>query len=159
MIAVETVYGRDGVYSTPYLTRIKLLGGLTQHVFHRGDADPDPHDHLRAFLTLPLTSYVEEVYDPATGAMRLNLVRAGRLYFRPAAYAHRVRGRWTGKRLPDGRPSHSARLGKGSEIVTLVLWLGRKRSTWGFWVQDPWVGVKPLRRFVPWRTYIFGEAE
>lgn len=152
-VEVETFYGRDGVYPTPYLTRVALSDWLSLHVFHRGDADPDPHDHVRAFVTLPLTSYVEEVYDPDSGLAVLRLVRAGRLHFRAATYAHRVVGRWIGLCEESGAPVLVACEGG---IVTLVLWIGRKRDTWGFWRRE---GGFVRRTFVPWRDYIFGEDE
>lgn len=51
--------GPDGK-RTIYMTRF-WLGRLRFHLFHRGDADPDCHDHPWAFWTFPLRSYVEEV--------------------------------------------------------------------------------------------------
>ncbi len=56
----NTIYGRAGEHDTPYMTRA-WLKQLRLHIFHRGDADPDCHDHPWDFWTFPLTSYVEEV--------------------------------------------------------------------------------------------------
>ena len=38
-----------------YMTRV-WFGRLRVHVFYRGDADADPHDHPWDFWTFPLTS-------------------------------------------------------------------------------------------------------
>lgn len=148
-IRVATVYGRDKVHSTPYLTRVSLTRRLSLHIFHRGDRDPDPHDHDQAFITFPLTPYIEHVYDPATGEERYQVVRAWRVHYRPAAYAHRVVDR-----------SHASLGGGGDGIVTLVLWVGRKGvREWGFWTRAGEADLEgqARRTFVPWKTYIFGE--
>jgi hypothetical protein len=56
----NTIWGKDGDHDTPYMTRI-WIGRLRLHIFHRGDQDPDCHDHPWDFWTFPFTSYVEEV--------------------------------------------------------------------------------------------------
>lgn len=118
-IGRHTIYGADGEHETPYMTRV-WIGRLRLHIFHRGDADPDPHDHPWDFWTFPLTSYVEDVTVPTFAeqtalrrsgapivAIRMNrtthrrLVRAWRVHFRPATYAHRVLGRFSGEWLQD----------------------------------------------------------
>ena len=80
----------------PYLTRYHLLstpwGGLYLHHFHRGDQDPDPHDHPWDFWTFPLKSYWEHDMCPRTGACTWNLVRRLRWTRRRAEYAHMVLG-------------------------------------------------------------------
>lgn len=108
----STIYGRDGEHKTPYMTRY-WFGRLRLHVFYRGDADPDCHDHPWGFWTLPLTSYVEEVVDPTMTVHVANregvsiskvwptdtfsrVVRAFRLHYRPATHTHRVLGRYDG---------------------------------------------------------------
>lgn len=58
----STIYGADGEHETPYMTRF-WIGRLRLHIFHRGDADPDCHDHPWDFTTFPLRSYVEEVLE------------------------------------------------------------------------------------------------
>lgn len=160
-VKVETVYGRDKVHPDPYLTRVSLPCGFALHIFHRGDADPDPHDHARGFLTFPFVSYVEEVYrDGFEGRTYFRVVRAWRWHWRGRDHTHRVLGPWTGKRdRRTGRPVPE--YVDGGSIATLVLWIGRKRTgadAWGFWVW-PKEGLRVRRQFVPWRTYIFGEGE
>lgn len=113
----NTIFGRDGDKGTPYMTRI-WIGRLRLHIFHRGDSDPDPHDHPWDFWTFPLTSYVEEVAERLTPfpapvvetpngprfaeikyAPRRQIVPAGRLNFRPATHCHRVLGSYSGNIL------------------------------------------------------------
>lgn len=121
-----------GHAATPYLTRI-VWGRLRLHWFHRGDADPDPHDHQWDFRTFPLTSYIEEVWS-ADGEPPLHIVvRAGAWSRRPASWRHRVIGRANGQTGP---------------IVTICL-TGPKKRAWGFWRGG---------EFIPWRTY-FGMTE
>lgn len=152
---VETFYGQDGEHRTPYLTRVSLGRNFCLHIFHRGDGDPDPHDHKRAFVTFPLTSYVEEVYrhGEAEGRHELRIVRAWRPHFRGRRFIHRVIGRWTGGRTHHtGAPDPATDDG---QIVTLVWWLGRPRETWGFWCW-PKAGLWSRRYFVEWRDYVYG---
>lgn len=157
-LGFNTIYGVDGEHATPYLTRA-WIGRLRLHILHRGDADPDPHDHPWNFWTFPLTSYVEEVVDPAvTKAMAENdlydghweggsraltefhVVGAFRLHHRPATHTHRVIARysWLKGHATDGK------------IVTIV-WRGKGSRKWGF-----------LRNrdgnwcWTPWREYVFG---
>ena len=56
----NTIFGKEGEHATPYMTRV-WIGRLRLHIFHRGDADPDCHDHPWDFWTFPFTTYVEEV--------------------------------------------------------------------------------------------------
>lgn len=112
----NTIYDRDQA-KTPYMTRL-WIGRLRLHIFHRGDNDPDPHDHPFHFWTFPLTSYVEEVtidegeveegytesglrrFDVPDGEHSydtfLRIVPAFRWSYRPAEHTHRVLGRYTG---------------------------------------------------------------
>ena len=112
---------------SPYMTRL-LVGRLRLHIFHRGDGDPDPHDHPWSFWTFPLTSYVEEVtevdgIDPARWVpyRRRRVVRSWRLHHRASTHTHRVLGRWAGRdfNFDAGR------------IVTFV-WRGKGGRRWGF---------------------------
>lgn len=129
---------------SPYMTRL-LIGRLRLHIFHRGDGDPDPHDHPWSFWTFPLTSYVEEVTAQSFDAwpqpgdvwrieaqaqpesaghqflVYQRVVPAWRLHHRKAEHLHRVLGRWTGRNweFDTGR------------IVTLV-WRGKGGRRWGF---------------------------
>lgn len=148
---VDTIYGADKEHWTPYLTRYKL-GRLSLHVFHRGDADPDPHDHPYSFWTFPLTTYVEEVTRPteigeewllgvAPGYLKYrNVVRAWRFHHRPAEYTHRVLNRCAPRAAlydPDGywEPEPAAPdpwVDIPGPIITLVWWSKRDRRDWGF---------------------------
>lgn len=150
----HTIVGDDG----PYMTRI-WVGRLRLHVFHRGDADPDCHDHPWDFWTFPLTSYVEEVACPELAGQRQSarplgdapvlterVVRAFRLHRRPAEHTHRVLGRYYFSLDPADlewlpEPMHITRPGR---IVTIV-WRGGERRKWGFlknrdgrWCWQPW---------------------
>lgn len=62
LFGINRIYGADGEHETPYMTRA-WFGRLRFHLFHRGDADPDCHDHPWGFWTFPLRSYVEEVLE------------------------------------------------------------------------------------------------
>jgi len=124
---------------SPYMTRL-LVGRLRLHIFHRGDGDPDPHDHPWSFWTFPITAYVEEVtaqtlaeWPQAGDVWRVErwtggddlvfqrVVPAFRLHHRPAEHTHRVLGRWSGQDwgVTTGR------------IVSLV-WRGKGGRRWGF---------------------------
>ena len=146
----NTIYGQDGKHRTPYMTRW-MFGWLRVHLFHRGDLDPDCHDHSWDFVTFPLTDYLEEVRDPETGTTSLHVVEAFRFHRRRAEHAHRV----IGPVLPgayilgdvyqlDGK---LWTLHEGA-IWTVVL-RGRARRLWGFWRDGQWVD---------WRSYLFGSA-
>lgn len=118
-LGFNTIYGAHGEHETPYLTRV-WIGRLRLHIFHRGDADPDPHDHPWDFWTFPLTAYVEEVANgdladsARQGAVRprrfgdmlflpdrsvhparhIQIVPAWRWSHRAAEHTHRVLGRY-----------------------------------------------------------------
>lgn len=155
---IHTIYGVDKEHETPYMTRM-WLGRLRFHIFHRGDADPDCHDHPWDFWTFPLTSYVEEVLHPViakavanhdsilrvsgpAAATRYQVVKAFRPHFRKAEHAHRVLGRYSGRAFPLSDP----RAITNGKILTIV-WRGRDRlfGKWGFikfdgrnWCKDHW---------------------
>lgn len=116
--SVFTIWGSD---RSPYMTRV-TLGPLRLHVFHRGDNDPDCHDHPADFWTFPLVSYLEEYVGP-DGDLRRRIVKAFRLHRRRAEFAHRVI-------CPaDGE----------GQIATIVWW-GRSRRPWGFRTAAGWLG-------------------
>ncbi|TPL30202.1 hypothetical protein [Mesorhizobium sp. B2-4-7] len=170
-IGFETIYGVEGEHETPFLTRLRI-GRLHLHIFHRGDADPDPHDHPWDFWTFPLTPYVEEVathglepvgeYDPWASraivvTMARKIVPAFRWSYRPAEYTHRVLGRYDEAATMEAAMGafvfgarRAAPLFKAGKIVTIV-WQGRSTRKWGF-----------LRNrdgnwcWTPWREYVFG---
>lgn len=130
---ISTIWGADTPDrpEVPYMTRI-WIGSLRLHIFHRGDADPDCHDHPWDFWTFPLNSYVEEVVTPIRQAVAegypqpepkfgtfKQMVEAWRWTFRPAEHCHRVLG-----------PVRRHWLW-GEKIVTLV-WRSKARRSWGF---------------------------
>jgi hypothetical protein len=159
LIGHHTIYGADGEHSTPYMTRI-WIGRLRLHIFHRDDADPDPHDHPWEFWTFPLTGYVEEVVDPVitdtmaehdlyeghwdnrTGSAMTSfrVVGAFRLHHRTATHTHRVIARysWLAGHTVDGK------------IVTIV-WRSRGERKWGFLKNRD-----GLWCWTPWKEYVFG---
>ena len=148
---VTTIFGRKG--EDPYKTDVQL-GSLALHIFWRGDADPDPHDHQHDFWTFPLVGYLEYVLGDQD-EISLNEVKPYRLHARKAEYRHRVERRLDGKPMTeitfdvhkDGQTSIVKPLER-RPIVTLV-WRGRKRRDWGFWVRK-----EGAWEHVPWRAYI-----
>ena len=163
--SVDKFFGRYTVYGVdddePYMTRY-WFGRLRLHIFHRGDNDPDPHDHPWDFWTFPLTSYVEEViasdFADNVRSHRSNwisheagyrrIVKAFRLHFRPATYTHRVIGRYAGwnKDFTGAMPTIDIAPGK---IVTIV-WRGGGGRKWGFLKNrdGQWC-------WIPWKEYVF----
>lgn len=160
----DRIAGAQDGKDTLYMTRL-WLGRFRIHIFHRGDQDPDCHDHPWGFWTFPLRSYVEEVitprreiihytdYENNVGARRerayyhreLNVVKAFRLHYRPAEYNHRVLGAFA-ERLPhSGRPFWHD---KGT-VPTLV-WRERSTRKWGFTKERDGIWC-----WVPWRTYVY----
>jgi len=107
-----------------YLDRIYLIQtpwfGIMFHRIFRPDNQRDLHDHPWNFLSLILLgSYVEDTVD-----------------------GPRERRWWNRKRAED---RHSIREVGRSPVWTLVF-TGRKRRTWGFWVDGG-------TRFVKWTEY------
>ncbi len=172
-LGFHTIYGADGEHEAPYMTRL-WIGRLRLHIFHRGDNDPDCHDHPWGFWTFPLTSYVEEVATPdgrgltymealflGTDRYKLHLqvVPAFRWSYRPATHTHRVIGR--ASRYALGLQHYQTGvidpgfvgtflLTDNRKIVTIV-WRGRGERKWGFLRNKDgnWC-------WTPWREYIFG---
>ena len=144
----HTIYGAEGDHATPYMTRV-WIGRLRLHIFYRGDADPDPHDHPWEFWTFPLTSYMEEVYIAYEArpmddrrkkkrqywARQLSVVDAFKWHHRPAGYTHRVLARAKRDKAkqpvlllgPAGAVAHAV----PGKIVTIV-WRGKSVRPWGF---------------------------
>lgn len=154
----ETIYGAEDTAWTPYMTRFGI-GRLRCHVFHRGDADPDHHDHPNDFITFPLTSYVEEIPlysveetppgNPILTTFRI--VRAFRFHYRTAEFAHRVLGRWTGRHQRHPQQDPLLALVAPGKLITLV-WFRPKRREWGFLrLRDAC--------FIPWKRYVYGEGK
>lgn len=153
------------------------LGRLRLHIFHRGDQDPDCHDHPWDFWTFPLTPYVEEVAEPtgwgeyeANGNTYSYPLDSDEARFSPLA-AERgrptYRKRWQvvpAWRLTFRPATHTHRvIGRyaGFEqsgvpvvafapIVTLV-WRGKDERKWGFLKHrdGKWC-------WVHWKSYVFG---
>lgn len=155
LFGLNTIHGVDG----PYMTRI-WIGRLRLHIFHRGDLDPDCHDHPFDFWTFPLTPYVEEVAHQVRDTLvegqdepkrrffkTCQVVPAWRLSFRPAEHCHRVLGRWIG----DGRGHHNAYPGiRPGKIITIV-WVSKRKRDWGFLKNRDGAWC-----WVTWRDYVFG---
>ena len=96
----RSVLGGDEHSRNPDVYMVRYwFGPFRLHIMHRGDAGTLLHDHPWWFVTFPLTSYVEEVlleektYDDSPCLERtLNVVKAFRIHYRPARYAHRILG-------------------------------------------------------------------
>ncbi len=161
-IGLNTIYGDEDGQRTPYMTRA-WIGRLRLHIFHRGDTDPDYHDHPWDFWTFPLTPYVEAVVDQDIAALAQGggfspafkpdapvawrrVVPAFQLHYRPATFCHRVIGRWNG----DGRGhSNAYPSADGRKIITIV-WRGRSGRRWGF------LKFRDGRFcWVHWKEYVF----
>lgn len=171
----SVIYGKDGDHDTPYMTRY-WIGRLRLHIFHRGDQDPDHHDHPWGFWTFPLTSYVEEVFDhplhhddvstrPDLYEVRRQVVRAFRPHWRSHRHTHRVIGRWAGVNPPltddytlmnEEALFHyyEKKLAKDGKIVTFV-WREKARDRdWGFWKRRD-----QKLCWVHWKEYVFGKGK
>lgn len=157
---VEVIYGKDGIHTVPYLTRIRLLNsnpkrllfknGLFIHKFHRGDWDRAFHDHPWDFWTFPLQTYYEDVLSENGNIIKSNKVASFTWHFRDANYAHMVR---TDQKFP---------------IWTLVLPGVKMPVTWGFYVTQEYLNKidqgyipeKPNRGkliWIPWKKYVFDD--
>ena len=162
---IESVYGHDDNGSwTPYLTRL-VWGQVRVHVFHRGDKDPDLHDHPWGFWTFPLVSYVEEALLPVPhGSLKRDgqqaprqgrehyvqrrVVERFRWHYREATFAHRVLGRYGGRGVgPDGSLGYPTVV--SGPVYTIIRTDGGLARKWGFWSArgKSWC-------YTPWRSYI-----
>lgn len=149
----SVIYGKEDEHATPYMTRY-WIGRLRLHIFHRGDQDPDCHDHPWDFWTFPFTPYVEEVvidhraefWPDIKVEVKRQIVPAWRLTFRPAEHTHRVLGRLEAQDRKPPLPHVDIR----KPIVTLV-WRGKDRRKWGFFKHrdGKWC-------WVHWKSYVFG---
>ena len=154
----STIYGKDGEHNTPYMTRW-WIGRLRLHVFYRGDADPDPHDHPWPFWTFPLTPYVEEVTKiTGTGYKQTRrVVPAFWPSYRAATHTHRVLGRFdpekTAMYIPNPPGSGIVPQWRPGKIVTLV-WRGKSERPWGFLKNrdGKWC-------WIAWKEYVFGNGK
>ena len=94
-----------------YLERWIIWCGFTirLHKFHKGDDDRAFHDHPWWFVTLPLQTYIEQIPDQPTRA-----VKRFRPHFRPARHQHIVQ-------VLEHKP------------VWTFIFTGSKSQEWGFW--------------------------
>jgi hypothetical protein len=121
---------------TPYLDRWILYVfpvTLRLHRFWRGDDDRAPHDHPWFFITFPLRTYVEKVFEPF-GATLYRSVSAFLPHFRAAKFRHIVVGRADGSKEP---------------FWTLVL-SGQRARKWGFWYRN--ATFVPYNEWDNWNT-------
>jgi hypothetical protein len=149
---ISTIYGEEGKHKTPYMTRVTCRRARF-HIFYRGDADPDPHDHPWGFWTFPFVSYVEEVLDHDTGLLRKRVVERFRWHYRPATFAHRV---LHSQVLADGHhwqhyTSPALRYKLTRRIYTFV-WAEHPSRPWGFW-KRAWFSKEWCHIY--WKKYIF----
>ncbi len=162
----------------PYMTRI-WIGRLRLHIFHRGDLDPDPHDHPWEFWTFPLTPYVEAVtkWEPGEPntmqggfVTRRQVVQPWRWSYRPAEHCHRVLGRYSGNvRDPFGYivPCSAHQVitlpasfepyydvgepGSPARKIVTIVWRGKIGRKWGFLKHRDgrWC-------WIHWKEYVLG---
>lgn len=126
-------------------------GKLKLHLFHRGDRDHAFHDHPADFWTFPLTSYVDHPFDPETRQPRpYELVRAFRVHYRPAEYAHKLIGRAEGH---DGVSP--------LKRVWTIVWEKHNRRQWGFWQRLPSTWDRPTTQWtwMHWRTFLIATGQ
>jgi len=96
LIQTKTFYGLEGPYLTVYtLIEIGSLS-ICLHYFHRGDEDPDCHDHPFAFFSIVLSGGYREYLEDKTFILR----RPFSVAYRTATHRHRVQlllptGCWT----------------------------------------------------------------
>lgn len=114
------IQGRQSV--GPYLTRFTLhrskWGRVYLHHFHRGDDDPDFHDHDFRFVSLILSGGYYEHTPRGT-----RWYGPGRVLYRPFRFCHRIT------------------LGTARPVWSLVFG-GRTRGEWGFIKDGKWVHWK-----------------
>lgn len=158
-IEARHLFGRSPGDRSPYMSQL-IIGRLRFHLFHRGDEDPDPHDHPWSFTTFPLRSYAEEVTDPATNAKRVEVVTAFHLHHRLASYTHRVlypvrplswEDIFHGVHLLRISPVIAGRWMRDTGPIFTIVWTGKKTRPWGFLKtkDGKWC-------WVAWREYVFG---
>ncbi len=148
-IEKSNLYIRGDHYMVRYIAYLGPIG-LRLHKFMTGDDDSAPHTHPWAFITFPLHSYVEALYEK--GAFkRFNVVKKFRFHYRPATHEHIVKGPMFSFGGPDvyyrGAPLYST--APGFEPFWTIVIMGHKSNDWGFY-------PKP-GKFVHWRDYKPGE--
>lgn len=136
--------GNDTYLTRVYLTPRTPWGQGLFHIFHRGDGDPDPHDHPWSFWTFPFTTYEEEVLEYVDGKLMLvvHRVEAWKWHHRKATHIHRVLG-----------AVHPFGYRLAPPFCTVIWTTGYERP-WGFW---PKLAVG--RTFIKWKAYFKAQEE
>lgn len=139
---IRKIRGKDG---SVYLWRLYILStpwfGMMLHRIFREDNQRDLHDHPWNFLSIILLGWYSESYQ-LNGEHSVSFT---------------TRRRWNYKRAED---RHSIRIVGRKPTWTLVF-TGRRRRTWGFWIkrthfEEARAGVYvPVdsESFVPWFAY------
>lgn len=90
LIKTKTFCGLNGPYLTVHtllnLFFLKRPVSICLHNFHRGDEDPDPHDHPFSFISFLLIGSYREYAEDNTYILRKRFSIA----YRPATHRHRV---------------------------------------------------------------------
>ncbi len=80
----------DVEHMSPIFTKWHIPGPGVLHRFTAPDEGP-PHDHPWGFWsTIIVGGYVEEVFDPMTGAATESVRRPGDRFYVPATHIHRI---------------------------------------------------------------------
>ena len=111
-----------------YLDRLRIVAtprfGVYLHHIVQPDQDPDPHDHPWPFATVVLRGgYVEEFHSFP-------------YVFGSRQPKNQVWRRWSCHRMGTETAHRITRL--LGDTWTLVF-VGRRRGTWGFWRGDAWL--------------------
>lgn len=90
LIKTKTFHGLNGPYLTVHtllnLSFLKRRVSVCLHNFHRGDEDPDCHDHPFSFFSLLLIGSYREYAEDNSYKLR----RRFSIAYRPATHRHRV---------------------------------------------------------------------
>ena len=163
LFGINRIYGADGDHETVYMTRL-WFGRLRLHLFQRGDADPDCHDHPWGFWTFPLRSYVEEVLEGCVETIphrdghvtrrpycerHYRVVKAFCWHYRPATHTHRVLGVFAGWWI-DQEAWRDCPLYRPVGLIPTIVWRDAPSRAWGFTKERAgrWC-------WTPWKTYVF----
>lgn len=117
----KTFFGVGGPYLTVYTIFEFGRLALCVHDFHRGDEDPDCHDHPFAFVSFLLRGSYRELLADGSSIVR----RRFSVAYRSATHKHRL------ELLSE-------------PCSTLCLKIGANRE-WGFWKTGSFV---PWRRYI-----------
>ena len=151
-------WSRVGAKGDVYMHRL-TWNRLRLHLFWRGDGD-DPHDHPWGFTTFPIWpphGYIEEFVGTSPVPPKVMVRRrvpAWRPTSVPATHCHRVL--FPANKLDKRDPKIWMQRGGWPmvdrwPIITLVWRHSGKERQWGFLVD--------LKKWVPWREYLYGEPK